>query len=115
MKINFRCFVGCLCVLLLAAGLHCTYAQSDVKKPQDLAVKDCCNEEKNPDKMIVSKNPGIVNEMQTPTEILANNQQFRPSNKSSKTSAHQAEPVVMEQRPSSRVLLNQGAILDKYV
>lgn len=115
MKINFRCCVSCLFVLLLAAGLHSTYAQNEVKRTQDLAIKDCCYEEKNPNRTIVSKDPGIVNEMQTSTEILADNQQFRPLNKSSKTSAHQAEPVVMEQRSGSRVLLNQGAILDKYV
>ncbi|RFS19493.1 hypothetical protein DVR12_22935 [Chitinophaga silvatica] len=116
MKFNFRC-IGCLFVFLLAAGMHCTYAQSETKNLSTLAEKDYCYNEKNPgsNKMICDES-GIQSEMHNPSEFTTiDNQQFQPMNKSSKPSAHHSGPVVMEQRASSSILLQQNAILDKYV
>lgn len=116
MKLNFRCKVGCL-VVLLAAGMHCTYAQNDIKERSGSSDNNYCYNSMNPDDVRKERyEVSMLPVMQHPTEIPASyNQQFGSLNKSSKPSDHRRGPVVMEHKSGSPILLERGAILGKCI
>lgn len=118
MKLNFRCKVGCLFVLLLVAGMHCTYAQNDIKRQQSgFPGNNYCYSSMNAKDITTDPyEADMFTVMQIPSEnSTGHNQQCRPSDKSSKPGDHHTGPVVTEHKSGSPILLERGAILGKCV